>query len=359
MIKQEQGNSWHVYDKEGSHPDPDKVSAIKALPSLEMSQSCNNFWDDATLAHFNPNKPTVIQVDASQKGIGAAIVQDKPIAYASKSLSETEQRYANIERELLAVSGKDLLLADGLSRLPSTDNQHIGLDLQINFVTFSNETLDQLRQETSRDGTLHGLKEVIIQGWPETMKDLPRMLQQYWSFRDELSVEDGLVIKGSRVIIPASMQKLVLDRIHKGHQGITKCQLRAKESVYWTSINKDIEEIVQQCPTCQEMSRSQTKEILIPHELPTQPWQYVGTDLFHYGENDYLIVADYYSNSEEFVKFASNWEFEHITSSPTILSPMDSSRGLFKTVKNTIDKAKRSNQDPEYGIVNHTYHTTG
>ncbi|XP_037782060.1 uncharacterized protein K02A2.6-like [Penaeus monodon] len=189
------------------------------------------------------------------------------------------------------------------------------------------------------------------------------------------------------------MQKLVLDRIHEGHQGITKCQLRAKDSVYWTSINKDIEEIVQQCPTCQETSRSQTKETLIPHELPTQPWKYVGTDLFHYGENDYLIVADYYSkfpiirkmpihvtstavikalknlfseygvpervysdngrqySSEEFVKFASNWEFEHITSSPHYPQSNGFIEKTVQTVKNTINKAKRSNQDPDMALL--------
>ncbi|XP_063607727.1 uncharacterized protein LOC134782233 [Penaeus indicus] len=451
--------------RHGSLSDPDKVSAIKALPSptnvtelqqflgmvTYMSPFIPNLADEtaplgnATLVHFNPNKPIVIQVDASQKGIGAALMQnDKPIAYASKSLSETVQRYANIERELLAVvfgcerfhtyvygkafqvesdykpleiiqlknlttapprlqhmlmrlqhydvtirykPGKDLLLADGLSRLSSTDNQHIVPDLQINFVTFSNEKLVTLQQETSRDVFLHGLKEVIIQGWPEKMKDLPRMLQPYWSFRDELSIEDGLVIKGSRIIIPVSMLNLVLDPIHVGHQGITKCQLRAKDCVYWTSINRDIEDIVQQ-----ETSRSQTKETLIPHELPTRPWQYVGTDLFHYGENNYLIIADYskfpvirkmpmhvtstavikglknlfseygvlekvYSDngrqysSEEFATFASNWEFEHITSSSHYPQSNGFIERIYQTVKNTIDKARRSNKDPDMPLL--------
>ncbi|XP_037782061.1 uncharacterized protein K02A2.6-like [Penaeus monodon] len=307
------------------------------------------------------------------------MIQLKNLTAAPPRLQRMLMRLQHYDVTIQYKSGKDLLLADGLSRLPSTDNQHIGLDLQINFVTFSNEKLDQLRQETSRDGTLHGLKEVIIQGWPEKMKDLPRMLQQYWSFRDELSIEDGLVIKGSSH--------------NSRHQGITKCQLRAKDSVYWTSINKDIEEIVQQCSTCQETSRSQTKETLIPHELPTQPWQYVGTDLFHYGENDYLIVADYYSkfpiirkmpihvtstavikalknlfseygvpervysdngrqySSEEFVKFASNWEFEHITSSPHYPQSNGFIERTVQTVKNTIDKAKRSNQDPDMALL--------
>ncbi|XP_047501218.1 uncharacterized protein K02A2.6-like [Penaeus chinensis] len=189
------------------------------------------------------------------------------------------------------------------------------------------------------------------------------------------------------------MQKLVLDRIHEGHQGITKCQLRAKDCLYWTSINRDIEYLVQQCSICQETSRSHTKETLIPHELPTQPWQYVGTDLFHYGGNDYLIIAGYYSkfpvirkmpmhvtsqavikglknlfseyrvpekvysdngrqySSEEFAMFASNWEFEHITSSHHYPQSNRFIERIIQTVKNIIDKAKRSNKDPEMALL--------
>ncbi|XP_047481466.1 uncharacterized protein K02A2.6-like [Penaeus chinensis] len=212
MIKQEQVKFFGtVYDKEGSHPDPDKVTAIKTMSNA---------------------------MPISKGKLLAVVFGSAP------RLQRMLMRLQHYNVPIRYKSGKDLLLADGLSHLPSTDNQHIGLDLQINFVTFSNEKLDKLRQETSKDVTLHGLKEDIIQAGPKKMKDLPRMLQPYWSFRDELSIPDRLVIKGSRIIIPASMQKLVLDHIYEGHQGITKCQLQAKDFVYWTSINKDIEDIV-------------------------------------------------------------------------------------------------------------------
>ena len=60
--------------------------------------------EDMALSYFDVNKPTTIQVDASKIGIGAVLFQDgKTIAFASKALTDTEQRYANIERELLAV----------------------------------------------------------------------------------------------------------------------------------------------------------------------------------------------------------------------------------------------------------------
>ena len=62
-----------------------------------------------TLSYFEVSKPVVIQIDASQEALGAALVQEGHIiAFASKSLTETEKRYANIERELLAcVFGAD------------------------------------------------------------------------------------------------------------------------------------------------------------------------------------------------------------------------------------------------------------
>ena len=60
--------------------------------------------DSTTLSYFDAQKPVVLQVDASMKALGAALSQDgKPVAFASKALSPEESRYANIERELLAV----------------------------------------------------------------------------------------------------------------------------------------------------------------------------------------------------------------------------------------------------------------
>ena len=60
--------------------------------------------DSTTLSYFDAWKPVVLQADASMKALGAALIQDgKPVAFASKALSPAESRYANIERELLAV----------------------------------------------------------------------------------------------------------------------------------------------------------------------------------------------------------------------------------------------------------------
>ena len=75
--------------------------------------------------------------------------------------------------------------------------------------------------------------------------------------RNELSVDDGVVIKGERIVIPETMQHEALQKIHAGHQGINKCQLRAKTCIFWPGINKDIEQMVSACSTCQQYQKRQ------------------------------------------------------------------------------------------------------
>ena len=70
---------------------------------------------------------------------------------------------------------------------------------------FRNETENKLKGETRRDEGLQKLRSVILQGWPQTKKDLPSEVQSYWNYRDELTVNDGLVYKGDLVVIPRSM----------------------------------------------------------------------------------------------------------------------------------------------------------
>ena len=114
-------------------------------------------------------------------------------------------------------------------------------------------------------------------------------------------------MKGELIIIPCKFQKRILEKIHEGHQGMEKCKLGVKETVYWIDINSDIEKMVKECDTCQKFQKFQQKEFLLPQEIPTHPWQILGTDLFHFNGGTYLIVADYYSNfqiSERCRKYA-------------------------------------------------------
>ena len=113
---------------------------------------------------------------------------------------------------------------------------------------------------------------------------------------DELSTEDGIILKGERIVIPVSMKQDILQQLHHAHQGIEKNKLRARDAVYWSNINSDIEQMVASCPVCQEHLSSKQKEALLPHEVPNRPWEVaLGADLFQLNGAEYLIVAGYHS----------------------------------------------------------------
>ena len=122
---------------------------------------------------------------------------------------------------------------------------------------------------------------------------LPQELHLYWNFWDELSVKDGLVTKSSRLLIPSTLRQKSLEQIHKGHQGIEKWMLKARELVFWPGISNDIWETVEKCGICQASSRA-AKPIGNVSEVP-HAWHTLGTDLFYWNKMAYLVIGDYFS----------------------------------------------------------------
>ena len=97
-----------------------------------------------------------------------------------------------------------------------------------------------------------------------------------------------------RIVIPNALQSKILEIIHHGHQGITKCNERAKEAVWWFGIGKDIESIVGRCKECQVKKVAQRREPLTSSPLPKSPWSRIGLDLSFKGKT-FLVAMDYYS----------------------------------------------------------------
>ena len=345
-----------VLTSEGCQPDPDKIAAIKDMPAptdkkgvqrllgmvnfvsrfAHLSQVCAPLrdlikdeihfqWDPhihgrcfntikdilstaPALKYFDSTKPTTLQCDSSERGLGACLMQgDHPIAYSSRALTPTEQHYAQIEKELLSVcfgvekfqqfvygrkttietdhkpleiiwkksmtsapkrlqrmllrlqhfdldivykKGEHMYMADTLSRaylpLPTssapdmTDHVLAMSDVDtaeeaniISFVAVSDARKAAIREATCADSEMIALKKTIKQGWPETPGALPEMVRPYFNFRDELAVADEFILKGDRLVIPASHRQSIMDKLHYGHTGIQACTRRAREVVFW------------------------------------------------------------------------------------------------------------------------------
>ena len=114
----------------------------------------------------------------------------------------------------------------------------------------------------------------ITQSWPSTIKEVPSVLQSYFTFREELIIEDGIILKGTRIVIPAKKAEAVLKLIHEGHLGLNRCKLHAKEPFYWSVLIDQLEKMVLNCQLCLKISKSkcmQKPTMSLHQEIPLHP----------------------------------------------------------------------------------------
>ena len=294
--------------------------------------------------------------------------------------------FGESEEEILSVSctEEEMYLADALSRayqsLSPTDTQRSETEKEVesihavDYLAISEQQLSEIKQETVKDPTLQTLKNVILRGWPENSSSVPKEVSEYFNVRDELAVQDGIIFKGQRCVIPKTLRQKVKEKIHRAHIGIQGCLRRAREVVYWPSKNQEITDYIEHCDTCNLYASHPQREPLIVHDVPECPWQKVGCEIFTLDEKDYLCTVDYYSgyfeidhferktartiitrlkrhfsnhgipnlfqsdngppfDSQELRDFAAAYEFELVTSSPNY--PQSNGR-----VENAVKTAK-------------------
>ena len=358
----------HVVDSQGIRPDPDKVEAVVQFTTptsvgevsrfLGMVNQLSKFspnladhthplrellgkdrtwvWEDAqqqafetvkqmlvaspVLALFDANLETILSADASSYGLGAVLLQKQvtgellPVAYISRSMTPTEGRYAQIEKEALAftwacerlsdylvglqfhiqtdhkplvplfsskdleelpvrvqrfrmrmmrfdftishVPGNELSIADALSRAPVSTSSAVDQSLQSETTAYVNlvvksipateKRLQEIREHQEKDPVCQKLSEFCKSGWPEK-RTLSADLKPYFCISAQLSIANGLLLRGKRIIVPPPLRKTLLDKLHSGHQGITKCRERARQSVWWPGLSSQLEELVRDC----------------------------------------------------------------------------------------------------------------
>lgn len=112
---------------------------------------------------------------------------------------------------------------------------------------------------------------------------------------DELSVQNSLIFRGQRLVIPAGLCSEMLRQVHAGHLGVTKTIERAKENLFWPGMIKQLTEYVQSWTLCLKHRNSNPQELLVPHEMPERPFQKIRTDIFQFNGKQYLVTTDYYS----------------------------------------------------------------
>ena len=128
------------------------------------------------------------------------------------------------------------------------------------------------------------------------VKEVPKELQPYWTFREELTIEDGFILKGTRIVIPSMKCEAVLKLIHEGHLGLSKCKLYAKETVYWPGLNDQLDKLILNCELCIKYSQAKHKQppnMKLGQEIPIHPQTKLATDLFHFEGESYLLVVDH------------------------------------------------------------------
>ena len=159
------------------------------------------------------------------------------------------------------------------------------------YIAFTKPWIEKLKDSRQRDPILATVYQLTQQGWPHQRRQVPRLARRYWDFRDKLSTDDGMLLKGPRLIIPGELQEEYLSHLHEGHLSESKVQENAKQHMYWTGIDVDIDDYTKRSQKC--IKRSQVpKEPLQAHDIREGPWRKLGIDYFAFDGNSYVLICE-------------------------------------------------------------------
>ena len=165
-------------------------------------------------------------------------------------------------------------------------------------------THQHIKTWTRRDPQLVLILQYLRSGWPNCCSP---DLQAYMSRKDELSLLDGCIVWGTRVVIPPQGRAAVLQELHAGHPGMARMKSLARMYVWWPGMDKDIENSVATCQTCQLQQAKPPVAPLHPWKWPSQPWTRLHIDFAGpMNGKMYLVIIDAHSKwIEAFVTTSS------------------------------------------------------
>lgn len=315
----------------------------------------------AILGYYSPEDRTQVIADASPVGLGAVLVQydanNQPriISFAHKSLTDTETRYAQTEKEAYALvwaverfhlylfgrcfelvtdhkplevifgprskpcarierwvlrlqsykytikyqAGKSNI-ADPLSRLSCSTGEKESLsgtasNQYVNWIIQTTEPraikIVEIQKESEKDESFLAVKEAMENGkWTE-------LSNPFKAFLTELCFQDHILLRGTRMCMPAALQGRAMELAHEGHPGMTQMKRRLRSKSWWPKMDQQIEQFVKQCAGCTLVSAPPPPEPMKRTELPSQPWQHLAMDFLGPLPSGHhiLVVIDYYS----------------------------------------------------------------
>ena len=245
--------------------------------------------------------------------------------------------------------------ADALSRLslPDDEGEH-PLETRlcnIRQIEMLPVTSKEIRVATQRDQILSKVLSYTRKGWPN---QVPKALQPYRSKLAELSVEEGCLLWGGRVVIPSSLKDKILAELHKEHMGISRMKALARGYVWWLGVAKDIERMAKSCKSCLSVKQAPPKAPLHPWIWPGQPWQRIHIDYAGpFMEKSFLIVVDAHSKWAEVVEVPSTTTTKTIS----VLRHLFATHGLPEQIVSDNGPQFTSSEFEEFTRKNGIVHT--
>ena len=244
------------------------------------------------------------------------------------SLEEILTDHSNLFKDELGTikgtSAKLHINPDTLSRLPLPDHpKDVPLpgEMVLLFETLNSSPLTaaEIRSLTDKDPLLSRVRSNVLRGWHDT--DQPAM-RPYQSRSSELSVQDGCLLWGSRVVIPPRGRAIFLSLLHEGHPGITRMKTLARGYVWWPSMDSELEDSVKRCSKCQEHQRLPAKAPMHPWEWPDRPWARIHVDYAGPIEGKMVLIM---------VDAHSRWLEALVVNSATSQTTIEKLRSVFAT----------------------------